>query len=784
MVRSLFLGMASAGLPSSPKAETIADEVEDRKDDSALFASKWHRLPDMTWTGEDLWAQRLQDWCIRNKELVCLQAGPDRTVHILTHQLTNAARPIRAEFVLSFGGSPSVMEPTLEHYAGIRVGLKGRFADYRSAIFTGKGINVGIGRNGRLFIGNIMGEDVVEESMRTSHLRLIFTVETDKHNGAVATLSAVDRFGNAVASVRNASHTHKEWEGSIALVSHSAASMRTATETIVSFKELIFSGEGLAYNPRQVYGPIYFAQYTVSANVLKLTAQLAPMDISGNEVKLQIQRNYKWVNVATARVHPLARTATFRVEKWQADQRTPYRLVYTMPLQKGKAHDYYYEGSIATDPRRNEVKALCFSCNWDHGFPDNEVVDHALKHDADMVFFLGDQFYESNGGFGIQVDPLDKACLDYLRKWYQFGWSYRDLFRHCPMMALPDDHDVYHGNIWGAGGRAAIATGGAAIRQDSGGYKMSAEWVNMAQITQTSHMPDAFDPTPVQQQIGVYYTSWHYAGIHFAVIEDRKFKSPPKDVLPQEANVYNGYAGNPAYDRTKELEAELLGVRQMTFLQKWKTQHAAANFNVLISATSFACLQTLPAGSKSDQSTPGLAIPAKGQYVQGDAPTRDMDSNGWPQKMRNEIVKLLGKDVHLHICGDQHLPSVMRYGTDQFNDGCWCFTVPALSNAWPRRWWPAKELNQKPFDNRPDYCGQFLDGFDNKLTVHAVANPHITGNKPSILYDRVTGYGLVKFSKLDKKIILECWPRKAAVGHKELQQYEGWPVVLTDEDFS
>jgi len=59
---------------------------------------------------------------------------------------------------------------------------------------------------------------------------------------------------------------------------------------------------------------------------------------------------------------------------------------------------------------------------------------------------------------------------------------------------LPDDHDVYHGNVWGAGGRHAEGVGYAG--QDSGGYIEPAAWVNMVQRTQTSHLPDPFNPRP------------------------------------------------------------------------------------------------------------------------------------------------------------------------------------------------------------------------------------------------------------------------------------------------
>src|SRR5204863_121822 len=82
----------------------------------------------------------------------------------------------------------------------------------------------------------------------------------------------------------------------------------------------------------------------------------------------------------------------------------------------------------------------------------------------DLLAFVGDQFYESTGGYGVVRQPLDTAILDYLRKWYMHGWTWRELTRDRPSLSLPDDHDVYQGNVWGDGGAPKRAT------QERGGY--------------------------------------------------------------------------------------------------------------------------------------------------------------------------------------------------------------------------------------------------------------------------------------------------------------------------
>jgi hypothetical protein len=79
------------------------------------------------------------------------------------------------------------------------------------------------------------------------------------------------------------------------------------------------------------------------------------------------------------------------------------------------------------------------------------------------------------------------------------------------------------------------------------------------------------------------------------------------------------------------------------------------------------------------------------------------------------------------------------------------------------------------------YTGDFFDGFGNRITVHAAANPRATGLEPSIIRDRVTGYGIVTFDKQRELIRIECWPRhiNPSTGRG---QYEGWPISIGRDD--
>jgi len=722
----------------------------------------------------------------------CHTGGEDRNVFLLTHELS--PRMERFETRVKMGAMETGGPRPHPGYAGFRIGMRGPFHDYRDTAIYGIGLDVGVNTEGRLFIGDLEHGSASVGSGAASHELVL--IGEPQGSGFTLTLRLLDERGAGAGEVVRTGVAADWMIGGIALVCSSAAVHRTpdagvnvitlsginrrgrenAGDLRAWFRDWKVSGAKIDAHPERAWGPILFAMHTLSRNVLKLTAQMAPVSAAAGPVRLEIQDGLRWRPVGESRIDPMARTATFRVAKWDDSRDARYRVVF----RDGKEHTF--EGTVRRDPRqKSRIVVGALSCMNDLGFPHAEIRKNLEHHKPDLLLFVGDQIYERSAGYGIERLPVERAALDYLRKWYLLGWSYRDLLRDTPCVCMPDDHDVYHGNVWGAGGRRAEGTGQPG--QDSGGYLEPAAWVNMVQRTQTSHLPDPFDPAPVEQGIGVYYTDFLYGGVSLAIVEDRKWKSAPKPTIPR-GRIVNGWAQNPDYKAPRDGDvagAQLLGPRQMQFLKHWAADWQGAWIKAVVSQTLFANVATLPAPANTDSVTGKLPILPAGEYPEGEMLVADHDSNGWPQTPRNDALRAMRRALAVHICGDQHLGSTVQYGVDEWNDAAWAICTPAISNLFPRRWYPPQPgKNQKPGAQRN--TGEYLDGFGNKVTVHAVFNPHVVEVEPKSVNQRATGYTMVEFDRQAQSVKLTNWPRWVDAGQPDARPCAGWPIVVRPAD--
>jgi hypothetical protein len=772
---------------------SVLSSCNDKKSFIAEFSSV-----DRTWIGPDFWANRLQDWHVEGGKLICLnETNPMRTVHTLTRNLADRSGTFETTITLSL-----VEQVEGKASAGILFGA-GAGQDYRQAALIhhsyGKhgGLYVGLSSEGRLFLydfeteNTILAESDMGDKIFQKEVQL--TVKLNEANNLTASASAN---GTELGRIENIPLPADRTVGSIALVSNPDPETKKGR---FAFDNWQISGSKIDQHLDRNAGPTIGTQHTLTNQTLKLTAQLMPIGVGDDsKLVLEILEGEEWKEQQTTDLVNPGHTAHFRVENWNPLEDKAFRVRYQL---EGKA--YYSTGTIRKEPLdKAELTVAAFTGNhnnvrpnptkwggvdtgkfpWDWGiwFPHTDLINNFIQHKPDVLFFSGDQVYE---GASPTWADRQNAELDYLYKWYLWYWAFGELTAEIPAITIPDDHDVYHGNIWGAGGRVAAPGALGGTPQDGGGYKMPAEWVKMVERTQTSHMPDPFDPTPVEQGIGVYYTDFTYGGVSFAVLEDRKFKSAPRALLPG-AEVVNGWAKNRSFDAKTQSdvkEAILLGQRQLDFLEAWAADwQVGTAMKVVLSQTIFADVVTLPRSEINDANFPGLEIYEKDAYAPDDVPAADMDSNGWPKTGRDQAVRKLRKAFAVHIAGDQHLGSTVQYGVDDYEDAGFALCVPSIANFYPRRWFPDKPgMNREP--GSPNYTGDHEDGFGNKMTVHAVSNPYISNKFPAELHDRAAGYGIARFNKTDRTITLENWPRWADPSKGD-KPYEGWPVTVSQAE--
>ena len=75
-----------------------------------------------------------------------------------------------------------------------------------------------------------------------------------------------------------------------------------------------------------------------------------------------------------------------------------------------------------------------------------DIVKNIKAQDPDLLFFSGDQSYDHRSHYAA---------------WLLFGRQFGEIIKDRPTIAIPDDHDVGQGNLWGEGGKVSTLRGGA-----------------------------------------------------------------------------------------------------------------------------------------------------------------------------------------------------------------------------------------------------------------------------------------------------------------------------------
>ena len=487
---------------------------------------------------------------------------------------------------------------------------------------------------------------------------------------------------------------------------------------------------------------ILWTQYGLSKSVLKLAVHtdLNPKQPVEASVQLELLENGDWIKHSESPIDSMTAMATFRIEDWDHSAEVPYRVI------SGKSE---LEGTVRAEPSESKpLELMAVACINDKWFPYTEAVNQMIGQDPDLVFFAGDQIYESNAGGEVIMaeteEEVPSGMANYLAKWRKFGLTFRDLLKDRPSIMITDDHDVYANDLWGDGGRRMQGD------RTTGGYPTDLRWVNFVEQTQTWHLPDAVAPGPWGDGVRAYFTSLDYGGVSFAILEDRKFKSPPSEVITKAVKDPIGTQPNrtlevimdPAFDVSKleRDDLQLLGKAQEDFVGKWALDVAKKKrLAAILTQSPFANI---------------------GNY---DVRFGDMDANGWPKTGRDRALRLIAPSKGVMISGDIHLGSLAQLGVDDWGDGPWSYSLPAFSSKQNRSWRPSVAAQGREIPG-VEGSGNHHDRFGNKLSIAGVAHGW-------------NGYGMVIFDKQQSTITLQLHAMDQ--DRKPIQEsVPGWPLTI------
>lgn len=463
------------------------------------------------------------------------------------------------------------------------------------------------------------------------------------------------------------------------------------------------------------------------------------------ELRIQEADRGEWKLISSQPIDALTATALFEIDSWPRFDKRFYKLT---------CGDSVWEGIFRAEPAEGSVlKLVGLSCHKDIGWPWKEAIDELLTHDPDLVFFSGDQIYENDYDSPMfqpeTAREVPQGMKNYLEKYRKFGEAFGRLMKDRPTIMITDDHDVFANDLWGKGGMRMKG------KRTTGGYPTHPNWVNAAEFTQTGNLPDPVSAGPHGDGIMAYYTALEYGGVHFAILEDRKFKSAPSEVI-QELIAPEGFEWpknrrtdfeievvlDPDYDCTKldRADLQLLGKEQEAFLADWSSQlKKAGKIGAVLSQSPWV-------------------------HVAMYSPTSaDTDSNAWPQSGRNRALKAIGNAPVVMLHGDVHLGTLGRHGVDEFEDGPVTYSLPSFSSRASRRWEPLEPGENRQPDS-PENTGNFHDRFGNKVTMYGAGNG-------------LNGYGIILFDTTTRSIELQFHPMNEERKPIDVEVH-GWPHTV------
>ncbi|KXI28822.1 alkaline phosphatase D family protein, partial [Paraglaciecola hydrolytica] len=582
MQRREFL-KASAAIAATSTLSSCATKSAHQEDINLTAVMDLPNKQSSHWLGQAFWGNRLQDWRLHDGRLECLCGEQDfevRTVSVLTRALS--ARPSSAQLRMTVGN----LTPDQQGFCGFLLGA-GHSLDYRGAALVQRyagmhgGIMARLDSQGLLSFNDFSDQgkplgfallkdcqtaDIGAVAGRNITLDCLLTPQTNGDYHLQLTASDADS-KEVLGQAHCANVDAYVLRGGISLISSPPVKQAGARWW---FTDIHTGGNKIEQHDSRGLGEVMGCMYSLNQDVLKLSCQFMPIDLSLHQ---QAQLEYQYAGEQDWTAGPIASiedgyVALFRVTNWDSSRSAKYRIRFAERQQT------LFSGEIVKDHgSAQELKIALYSCiiptakSLDRDyytklvpqerllgryttdnilFPHNTLVENCDSHQPDLYVFAGDQYYETYPT--RHGNHTKDAKLDTLYRWYLWYWTFRDSIRKRPTIVLADDHDVLQGNLWGNKGKDP-----GTHKEEDGGFVWDKSLIRMVYRMQHGHNPDAYDPTPIEHGIPVTYGAFIYGGVNFAMVEDRKFKSPP----------------NPKINLLKTT-GELLGKRQEQFLAQWK----------------------------------------------------------------------------------------------------------------------------------------------------------------------------------------------------------------------
>ena len=284
-LKLLTAGSLTAGLASRHSLPAQTPDAKPARD-------PWAKTHDRVFLGGEFWANPMEDWRVSEGGAECLNAGPGRSVHSLTHQITRngsftmAVTLTRLEASANDGG------------AGFRFSLRSEIDEHRSNCFVFNGSTTGW-KGDLILLGPKAAK--LKDGASLSKLRLTLTGAPQGDQYAL-TLTASDVETGAELAVLKHEVLPGRILGNVSLANNLASVGAGAAKGKKGkagangaggryrFQDWTLEGDAFTVTESQRFGPILWSMYSLSDSrtqegfVMKMSALTGPLGAQDNQL--------------------------------------------------------------------------------------------------------------------------------------------------------------------------------------------------------------------------------------------------------------------------------------------------------------------------------------------------------------------------------------------------------------------------------------------------------------------------------------------------------------------